>query len=328
VSKILGMGYCLPERRVDNDELVKQLGGGAAVESAVGGSGVRARHYAADGTGPSGLAKAAAEIALREAGLGPADVEFLIFATMTPDVTFPGAGCYLQDKLGCATIGALDIRAQCAGFLFALDVAQQFLGAGVYRRILLAAADVHSAGLDFSPSAAPVTALFGDGAAAFVLDADDSGVIASVIHTDATDLERFWCEFPSSRRRPARFLPEDLRLGKHYPSIDLAFVERDGRTRMRSAVHEVLEKAAIRSEDVRRYFFQHVVRRTALAVADDLGVGDRATVGGLDEGHVASASLPMALCRAREQGEVERGDVICLATAGAGMNWGAALLRL
>jgi len=326
VPKILGMGYRLPERRVENEELAGNLGiAPALIEKQ---SGVRSRHYAAEGEGPSDLATAAAGVALREAGLAASDIEFLIFATMTPDVTFPGAGCYLQDKLGCGTIGALDLRGQCAGFLFALVVADQFLRARTYRRVLIAAADVHSSGLDFSPRGAAVTPLFGDGAVAVVLDAEGNGLVDAVIHTDATRLEQFWCEFPSSRRRPTRFLPSDLPLGKHHPRLEPDSVRHDGLRHIRSAVEEVLAKTANRPEDVRRYFFQHVYRDTALGAADALGVRDRVRVGGLEEGHIASASLPMALCRARADGDVLPGDLVCLATAGAGLNWGAALLRL
>ncbi|MGH7858034.1 MAG: 3-oxoacyl-ACP synthase III family protein, partial [Candidatus Binatia bacterium] len=132
MPKILGMGAALPATRVSNEELSTKLGRPAADIETL--SGVRVRYYAAAGEGPSDLARAAAVTALEEAHATPADLEFLIFATMTPDVTFPGSGCYLQEKLGCGTIGALDLRAQCGGFLFALDVADQFLRAGAYRR--------------------------------------------------------------------------------------------------------------------------------------------------------------------------------------------------
>ncbi|MGH7898234.1 MAG: 3-oxoacyl-ACP synthase III family protein, partial [Candidatus Binatia bacterium] len=312
--------------RVDNHELARDLGCSAAdIESL---SGVESRYYAADGEGPSDLAKRAAESTFREAQVSAADVEFVIFATMTPDVTFPGSGCYLQDKLGCGTIGALDVRAQCAGFLFALDIAMQFLKAGRYRRILLAAGDVHSSGLDFSPRGAAVTPLFGDGAAAVILGEEGENIVESVIHTDSSHFERFWCEFPSSRRLPTRFLSDDLERAKHYPTIDADAVKRDGLGQIEAAVNEVLDKSGTRPEHVRRYFLQHVFREVAAAAADSLGVRDRCTIGGRDEGHVASASLPIALDRARGSGEVKAGDLVCLATAGSGANSGAALVRL
>lgn len=322
------MAYCLPEQEIDNHELARRLGVDPSRLGAFERSGPRSRRYARDGQGPSDLAKVAAESALRQAGLHASAVEFVIFATMTPDVTFPGAGCYLQHKLGCGTIGALDLRAQCSGFLFALEVGDRFVRAGAYRNVLIAAGDVHSSSLDFSPDAADVTPLFGDGAAAaLVTDAADA-IVEIVIHTDATDFERFWCELPSSRRRPTRFLHEDLPLKRHHPTIDREFVRRDGVERICAAVGEVLAKSGVDAGRVARFFFQHVDREAAAEAADALAVASRATIGGLDEGHVASASLPIALCRARDAGAVSPGDLVCLATAGAGMTWGAALLRV
>ncbi len=320
------MGHFLPGRRVDNRELGRDLGLSAAeIERRTG---VRWRHYADEGVGPSDLACEAAKVALEAAGLTPLDVDLLIFATMTPDVTFPGPGCYLQHKLACRTVGALDLRAQCCGFLFALEVAEQFLRAGAYRRVLVAAAEVHSSGLDFSAVGAAVTPLFGDGAAVVVLAAEGDSLLGSVIHTDATSFERFWCELPSSRRQATRFEAGDLPLGKHYPRLDADAVRRDGFAHIRSAIDEVMGRTGIRMEQITRFFLQHVFRDTALAVAESLGALDRTTVGGEEEGHVAAASLPIALCRARQSGEVKSGDVVCLATAGAGMNRAATVLRV
>src|SRR5207249_9805054 len=133
-----------------------------------------------------------------------------------------------------------------------------------------------------------------------------------VIHPEASRVEEFWCELPSSRRRPTRFLPQDLALGKHYPSIDADAVRREGLQRIRAAVEEVLSHSRVSSDAVHRFFLQHVYRDAALAAAEHLGVTARATVGGLDEGHIASASLPLALCRARQNGDVAAGDVVGL----------------
>jgi 3-oxoacyl-[acyl-carrier-protein] synthase-3 len=320
------MGEALPAKRVDNEELAFQLGRSA--EEIERRSGVRHRYYAAAGEGPSDLARRAADTALKEAGARPQDIEFLIFATMTPDVTFPGSGCYLQEKLGCATIGALDVRGQCAGFLLALEIASQFLLAGAYHRILVAAGDVHSSGLDFSPRGAEVTPLFGDGASVVVLGAEGNGLLQSVIHSDATHFERFWCEFPSSRRPPVRITAEDIREGRHYPRIDVAEVKRDGLEQIRAGVEEVLGKAGIGREKIARYFLHHIYPDVAEEVAERLGVRDRTTLNGREEGHIGSASLPISLCRSRQKGETRPGDLVCLATAGAGANWGATLIRL
>ena len=158
---VRGLGHCLPPRLVTGEELSNTLGSDARTLEAR--TGIAERHYAAAGVGPSDLALEACTMALERAGLAPGDVDFLIFATMTPDVAFPGSGCLLQSKLDVGPIGALDIRAQCLGFVFGLLIADRFLRAGMYERILVATGVIHSTSLDFSPGGAGVTPYFGDG---------------------------------------------------------------------------------------------------------------------------------------------------------------------
>src|SRR5262245_45223770 len=171
--------------------------------------------------GPSGLGCEASRAALAPAGLEPADIDLIVFATMTPDIAFPGSGCFLQHKLGCRTVGALDVRAQCAGFVFALATADRFIRSGKAGRVLVVGAEVHTTALEYAPRAAHVTPYFGDGAGAVVLGASDhAGVLATVLGSDADGLERFWCEFPASRHTPARMDLEHFRAGDHYYRFD------------------------------------------------------------------------------------------------------------
>src|SRR6185369_2780193 len=155
--------------------------------------------------GPSDLALEPAKQALSQARKTSDDVDFLIFATMTPDVTFPGAACFFQDKFGLGTVGALDIRGQCTGYLMALMIADDYLRAGQYRTVLIAAGEVHSAGLDYSERGVAVARLYGDGAAVSVLGAANGAGIESVVcGSDGRHHERFWIEYPSSRQHPLR----------------------------------------------------------------------------------------------------------------------------
>jgi 3-oxoacyl-[acyl-carrier-protein] synthase-3 len=192
----------------------------------------------------------------------------------------------------------------------------------------VAAGDVHSSGLDFTAAAADVTPLFGDGAAAAVVDAAGEGLLGSVLRTDGSALESFWCEYPASRRFPLRFVPADLEARNHFPRIDHERVARDGLEKIVEGVEEVLSQAGVSKQNVNRYVLHHVFPRIAERAARKLGIAERTSYGGRDEGHVASASLPIALCRAREQGLASTGDLVCLATAGAGVNWAASLVRL
>jgi 3-oxoacyl-[acyl-carrier-protein] synthase-3 len=171
-SRLLGLAHYLPEAQV------------------VGGV---SRPIQKEPAGPSDLAVSAATEAFARSSTSIADVDFIVFATMTPDVTFPGAGCFLQEKLGGDTIGALDIRGQCAGFLISLMIADGFLSTGTYQRILLAAAEVHSAGLDYSDRGIEWASRYGDGAAVAMLGHDDGagGVESVVCHTDGRYYDRF-----------------------------------------------------------------------------------------------------------------------------------------
>jgi len=291
--------------------------------------GVR-RPIAADPVGPSDLALDPGRRVLEQASITAADVDFIIFATMTPDVTFPGAACYFQDKLGCGTIGAMDIRGQCAGFLMSLLVAESFLDAGVYRRIVLAAGEVHSSGLDYSERGARVAALYGDGAAVTMLGpAATGGVAAVVCHTDGRLHDGFWIEYPASRQHPVRVTVDDLRAGRHFPKLDFDLVARFGRERLPAVVGEVLTRARIAIEQIDHLILSHVLPEVGDDAARTLGVPPSRFINATAaHGHLTAASLPVALSEARTVGRIGAGDRVCLAACGAGFAWGAAVLTL
>lgn len=202
------------------------------------------RPIARDPGGPSDLAVEPGRQALAQAGLTPQEIEFLVFATMTPDVTFPGSACYFQNKFGLGTVGALDVRGQCAGFLMGLMVADSYLRAGVYRNVLLAAGEIHSAGLDYSERGEAIARLYGDGAAVAVLGDRAGGGLESVVcRSDGRHYERFWIEYPSSRQHPLRVTVDNLRAGLHFPRLDVDHVEHFGVEVLPAAVREALAAA-------------------------------------------------------------------------------------
>jgi 3-oxoacyl-[acyl-carrier-protein] synthase-3 len=289
------------------------------------------RPIASDPGGASDLALPAARSALERAGLSERDVQLLIFATMTPDVTFPGAACYLQDKLGCDTVGALDIRGQCAGFIMALMVADSFLQLGTYRNVLLAASELHSSGLDYSERGARVASLYGDAAAVAVLGHGPSGpgVEAVVCHTDGRRHTEFWCEYPASRQHPVRITAADVHAGRHYPTLDFDAVAAFGREQLPAVVGEVLARADRSLGRVDLFVFSHIVPGVVQSAAEALGVSAaRLLDAGAAHGHLTAATLPVALNEAVESGRVGPGSAVCLATCGAGFAWGAAVLTL
>lgn len=309
-SRILGLAHHLPEAQV------------------VGGV---SRPIQSEPAGPSDLAAAATAEALARGGTALADVDFIVFATMTPDVTFPGSACFLQEKLGCDTIGALDIRGQCAGFLMSLMIADAFLSAGTYHRILLAAAEVHSSGLDYSERGIQLASRYGDGCAVTILGHDQKpgGIEAVVCHADGRHYDRFWCEYPSSRQHPTRMTVENFRQALHFPTLDADTVRTFGAEHLPAVIGEVLSRAGATAGEVDCFILSHIFPEVAEQSAAALSVpSSKLIVAGASEGHLTAASLPVSLSKAIEQGRVGPGARVCLAACGAGFAWGAALLTL
>ena len=327
-SAVLGCGRILPERVVSNDDLAGDLGTAAAVLSER--SGVARRHYVEAGQGPSDLAREASLQALAGAGLEPADVDLIVFATITPDIAFPGSGCFLQHKLACRTIGALDVRAQCAGFVFALATGDRFVRAGAAQRVLVAGGEVHSTALDFSPRGAAVTPYFGDGAGVVVSGAAPApGVVATVMHSDADGLERFWCEFPASRHLPARMELAQLHAGLHYYAFDAEAVHGQAEKALADVARETLDKADVPAGRVALFITHYVDPRVARRAIEAIGVEAARIIAPAETfGHVSAGGIPIALADAIASGRVGRGDLVCCIAFGAGMSWGGALLRL
>ena len=327
-STILGCGSYLPSRAVTSDELAGVLAttGAQLTER----SGVCARRQADDGQGPSRLAAQAAQRALAAAGLGPEAVDLIVFATMTPDIGFPGSGCFLQDQLGCRTVGAIDVRGQCAGFLVALATGDRFVRAGKAERVLVAGAEVHSAALDFSPRGAAVTPYFGDGAGVVVLGASaEPGVLATTLHADPDGLERFWCEFPASRHLPSRMDIEAFRAGRHFYQLDAERMHPQAERVLPEVIGEALERAGVAREEVALFLVHYLDHRVARRAGRAAGITDERIVATAEAaGHMAAAGIPVALADALAAGRVRGGDIVCAAAFGGGMAWGAAVLRL
>jgi 3-oxoacyl-[acyl-carrier-protein] synthase-3 len=292
--------------------------------------GVR-RPIAVDPIGPSTLAIPAATQALAQAGRSVENVDFIVFATMTPDVTFPGAGCYFQDQMGCGTVGALDIRAQCAGFVFGLVIAEQFVQADVYQHVLVIGAEVHSSGLDYSERGARVSRLYGDGAGAALIGKGDGGrgLRGAAIHTDGRQHKRFWCEYPASRQHPTRMTAENFHAGRHFLSLDFDAVRRFGEESLPLVIGEALQAAAMRPEQIDRYIVGHVFPEVAESVGMRLSIpSSRLNVPAARHGHLTAAALPAALSEDVAAGTLGAGATVCLAASGAGFAWGAAIVTL
>ena len=330
--RIVGLGSHLPGPPIGCRQLAETLG--VSAELLEQRTSIAWRHHAAQGQGPSDLAREAASVALERAGLTVGEVGLIVFATATPDVSFPGSACYLQEKLGAATIGALDVRAQSAGFLCSLELAASFVEQGAaegtdrYARVMVAAGEVFSSGLDESPRGADLAARLADGAAVAIVGRSERGLRIGAIRWggDGALADRFWCEFPASRHYPNRIGPEQFAEGRHYPRASLEEIAPTVREGVSSSIRAVLHEMAWAAGEVDVLVLDYVDPVLAREVGQDLGfASSRTVVPTAHFGHVMAAGLPIELDRLAAEGRL-RGRIV-VAAAGPGLAWGAAALE-
>ncbi len=326
-SRIVGMGHCVPDRVVTNDDLAEFIE--TSNEWIVQRTGIEERRWVEGNVGAADLAFDATKDALAEAGMKASDLDMIIFATLSPDVTFPGSSCILQKMLGVPGIATLDIRNQCTGFVYGLSIADQFIKTGMMNNVLVVGGEVHSSGLDMSTRGRDVTVLFGDGAGVAIVSATDgeNRIIDSKLHADGTHYDVLMVEAPASRLNP-RLTPEMLEEGRHYPKMDGRQVFRNAVTAMPAVVHEVLEPHGFTVEDISMLIPHQANLRINQMVQRSLGLSDDQVFNNIMKyGNTTAASIPIALHEAIQAGKVHEGDVVVLTAFGAGLTWGANLIR-
>ncbi|MDY3318411.1 ketoacyl-ACP synthase III [Riemerella anatipestifer] len=336
-SIIKGLGYYVPDNVVTNDDLSKLMT--TNDEWITERTGIKERRhrknrYDTEET-TAYLGFKAAEKAIKNAGLEAKDIDYIIFATLSPDYYFPGCGVLLQEMLGCNTIGALDVRNQCSGFVYAMSVADAFIKANVYKNILVVGAEIHSFGLDFSDEGRGVSVIFGDGAGAMVLSAsnsEDSGDILAVnMHSEGKYAEELAVKFPGTKHGWSdRLLNDTNAITKQelYPYMNGNFVFKHAVTRFPESILEALDKAGKRVEDLDMLIPHQANIRIAQYVQQLLKLPeDKVFINIQKYGNTTAASIPIALCEAVEGGRIKRGDLVCLAAFGSGFTWGSVLFE-
>ncbi|MGA8009265.1 MAG: beta-ketoacyl-ACP synthase III [Thiomonas sp.] len=320
-SRISGTGGALPPRKISNDELAADLatrGVETSDEWIVARTGIRFRHFADAGTTSVDLGEQAARQALEAAGLQSEDIGLIIVATSTPDMIFPSNAALIQGRLGAAGGAAFDVQAVCAGFVYALTVADQFVRSGTVRHALVIGAEVFSHILDFNDRTTCV--LFGDGAGAVVLSASDTpGVLSSALHADG-------------RQASILCTPGRVSGGEIAGS---PFLKMDGQAVFKQAVHvledvarEALTKAGRAPADVDWMVPHQANIRIMTHTAKKLGIPPEKVVVTVDEhGNTSAASIPLALDVAVRSGQVKRGDTLLFEAVGGGLTWGAAVVE-
>jgi 3-oxoacyl-[acyl-carrier-protein] synthase-3 len=328
-SAILGVGSHVPSQVVTNHDLARIMD--TSDEWIVQRTGIRERRYVDhDGIGASDLAVPACRQALDRAGVAAAEIDAIIFATLSPDYFFPGSGCLLQHKLGLGEVPALDVRNQCAGFLYGLGIADAWVRSGMYSRVLLVGSEVQSTGLDYSDRGRDVTVLFGDGAGAAVIGRapdDARGVLSVCLHSDGSQAQELWIEAPASCHSP-RLSHQMIDEGRHYPRMNGSRVFRWAVDKMPAVALEALEQAGLTLDQVDLLVCHQANQRISELVASRIGIAPEKVVHNIAEyGNTTAATIPMALDRARREGRLGPGTVALLTTFGSGFVWGGAVVR-
>jgi len=326
-GRIVGMGHFLPPRVVKNDELAAFMA--TSDEWIVQRTGIRERRWVEGDVGASELGEHAARQALAEAGLEPADIDLVIFATLSPDLNFPGSGCLLGARLGIPGVAALDIRNQCTGFLYGLATADAYVRSGLAKNVLVVGGEVHSTGLDMSTRGRDVSVLFGDGAGAAVvsLSRSESGLLDHELHADGRYAEILMVEAPASRLNP-RLTARMLEEGRHYPKMDGKAVFKHAVEKLPEVVHSVLRRNGLQLSDIALLVPHQANMRINELVARNLGLPAERVVHNIQKyGNTTAGSIPIALHEAVLEGRVKPGDLVLLAALGAGLTWGATLMR-
>lgn len=326
-AKILGTGRALPARVVANADLAKVMD--TSDEWIVQRTGIRERRFVDPGTGTSDLGAAAARIAIERAGLSPRDIDFIIFATISPDYFFPGSGVLVQELLGMETVGALDIRTQCTGFVYGLSIAEAYVKGGFRDRVLVIGAEVQSTGLDMSDAGRDLSVLFGDGAGAVVVGPCEpgAGILSTHLHAQGKHARDLWAEAPASREHP-RISGEMLDERRQYPRMNGKLVFVHAVRRFPEVVREALAACSLSVEDLSLVVPHQANLRITQAVADALRVPKEKVYSNIERyGNTTAGSIPIALDECVEQGRVREGDLVCLAAFGSGFTWASSLIR-
>jgi 3-oxoacyl-[acyl-carrier-protein] synthase-3 len=328
-SIISGTGRYIPPKTITNFDLEKKMN--TSDEWIQQRSGIKERHYAEPGIGSSDLAYEAALKAIENAQIDKAEIDFIVAATLSPDHYFPGIGVLVQAKLELDNIGALDVRNQCSGFIYALSVADQYIKTETYKKILLVAAEKQSANLDYSDAGRDLAVLFGDGGAAVIIEpgnsSEDRGILSTHLFSDGNYVEELWMERPSPKDHPC-FSVEMVTDGKLFPSMNGKNVFKTASVKMPEAVMAALKHNNITIEDVDHLIPHQANERISQMVARNLRIPVEKVIRNIDRyGNTTAASIPIALDEAVEQGRIKSGDLVMLTAFGSGYTWASAAIK-
>jgi len=328
-SRILGVGHYVPERIVTNQELTQMMN--TTNEWIVERTGIQERRWFTPGIDTvTSMSKKATEMALERAGLNAKEIDFIIFATITPDYFIPGNGVLLQRELGFGTIGALDIRNACSGFIYGLSIADQFIKTGMYKKILVIGAEIQSSALDKSDEGRSSSVIFADGAGAAVIGAvenDQPGILSTHLHSQGEYAEELYCKDPGSSRE-IRLSADLIDSGSFLLKMNGNAVFKHAVVRFMEVIQEALDANQISKDSIDLLVPHQANLRISQYIQQKLGLPDEKVFNNIMHlGNTTAGTIPIALSQAWEQGKIKEGDLVCLAAFGSGFTWASALLR-
>lgn len=332
-SKISGLGFYLPENIVTNDDLSKIMD--TSDEWIRERTGIKERRWidrtSEDTTSVMGVK--AAKMAISDANLTKDDIDFIIFATLSPDYFFPGAGVMVQDMMDMNTVGALDVRNQCSGFIYALSTADQFVKTGMYKNILVIGSETHSPGLDKTTRGRGVSVIFGDGAGAVVVSREEDnskGILSTHLHSQGEHAKELSVISPGLGTRWVSDILKDNDPNEesYLPYMNGQFVFKNAVVRFSEVINEALEKNNLKKDDIKLLIPHQANLRIAQFIQKKFKLEDNQVFNNISKyGNTTAASIPIALAEAYRANLIQKNDIIVLAAFGSGFTWGSALIR-
>lgn len=344
-SIIAGIGMYVPPNVYTNHDMMKYMD--TSDEWIQERTGIKERRFANrtnETTATMGIE--AAKIAIERAGTTAQDIDFIIFATLSPDYYFPGCGVLVQRALQMKEVGALDVRNQCSGFVYALSVGDQFIRSGMYKNILIIGSEKHSFAIDFNTRSRNISVIFGDGAGAVVLqptEDENRGILSTHLHSDGNDAEILALYNPGThanywKKGLADY--DDAAIGDMYeshsmidknqnaPFMDGQAVFKRAIVKFPEVIMEALNKNGYKPSDIKMLVPHQANLRISKFVQEKLKLSDEQVYNNIQKyGNTTAASIPIALCEAWQDGKINKGDLVCLAAFGSGFTWASALIK-
>lgn len=331
-SRIKGLGFYVPENVVTNDDLSKLMD--TSDEWIQERTGIKERRHALRGSDTTTSMGVKASLkAIEAAKINKEEIDFIVFATLSPDFYFPGCGVLVQKELGLPTIGALDIRNQCSGFIYALSVADQYIKTGMYKNILVIGAETQSPALDMTTRGRNMAVLFGDGAGAAIVSRSDDperGILSTHLHSQGEHAEQLAMITPGVGTKWVTELlaendPDDV---SYYPNMNGQFVFKNAVVRFAEVIEEGLKTNGLSNKDINMLIPHQANLRISQFVQHQFKLTDEQVFNNIMKyGNTTAASVPIALTEAVQQGKIKDGDLVVLAAFGSGFTWASAIIR-